>query len=103
MPKPQIGQPMRRVVLTRRSKWQQATPGARNRNKRCVENGDAQNQDGHEPTDGEMGALRPDLQPECSHQKTEKHCSTVAHENFSGVEILSKKPQSGPKGCGAQS
>ena len=96
-PKSVICQTMTGVVLARAGERNQTTPQARDGNESGIENGHAENKNGHEPSRGPRGRGYAQLERQCGHQKTQKHRPAITHEHFRRVEVPSQESKGGAK------
>src|SRR5580658_2702911 len=103
MTQAEVREPVGSMVLTGRSKWQQATASAGDRNEERVKNRDAENQYRDKPGVRKLCAVRSDFQPKRSHQKTKEHRAAITHEDFRRIEIPAQKSKRSAQSRSAQS
>ena len=97
MAEAEIREAVRGVVFARRREGQQAAAGARDRNKRGIEDGHAENQDGHEPGDGEVDRSGRTFRPSVAIRKPRNIAPPSPMKIFAGLKFQRRKPSAAPK------
>src|SRR5882724_2275527 len=97
--KTEIGQTVRGMVFAWRCKGQQAAASTRDADQRRIENRRSEDENRGEPRGEMIHLLQAQLEPERSHQESQKHGTAIAHKNLGGLEIPAEETCSGAEDC----